>query len=86
MTGIRLWTAEVTAFGVVVRIEQDLTFLFVVDRDALSRTDFPVLVVDLLESRFNSHGIFQQLTRQCSEGHFFRFVAHTSPISVASPS
>ena len=24
MTGIRSWTAEVTAFGVVVRIEQDL--------------------------------------------------------------
>jgi hypothetical protein len=25
MTGIRLWTDAVTAFGVVVRIEQDLT-------------------------------------------------------------
>ncbi len=27
MTGIRSWTADVTAFGVVVRIEQDLTQL-----------------------------------------------------------
>jgi hypothetical protein len=27
------------------------TFLFVVDREAISRTDFPILVVDLLESR-----------------------------------
>ena len=25
MTGIRSWTVEVTAFGVVVRIEHDLT-------------------------------------------------------------
>ena len=55
MTGIRSWTDEVTAFGVVVRIEQDLTAL---PLGSLQRSHIPANANSSPSSTSKQYGCF----------------------------